>query len=534
MKTKVLTALQAAALIKNGDKVILGGFIGAVVPEAIERAIGERFINTGQPHSLELYFTAGQGDGVDKATNHLAHPGMVSLACGGHWGLIPRLQKLANENKIQGYNFPQGVIAQLLRDSAAGKPGTLSHVGLGTFVDPRLGGGKINACTEENRVSLMEIEGEEYLFYKRLNPTVALIRGTTADENGNITMEDECLFLENLAAAQLVTNMGGTVIVQVKRVVKNGELDPQQVRIPGIFVNAVVIAEESLHMQTFAEPMNPAYCGRGEKAQKAVKPRPLDAKKIIARRAAMELQRGAILNYGIGVPEVIAQITDEEGITDQMIATVEPGAIGGTPAGGLSFGASAFPEAVITQDQMFDFYDGGGIDQAFLGLAECDQYGNLNVSKFGTKIAGCGGFINITQNAKQVFFCGTFTAGKLEIETGNGELTIVNDGHISKLINEVQQITFSADIARRNHKPVLYITERAVFRLGETTLELIEIAPGMDLENDILAKMNFTPVISHNLKTMDARIFRDEPMGLTLPELLDAPVQKSTKQAMIA
>ncbi|WP_194436992.1 acyl CoA:acetate/3-ketoacid CoA transferase [Vibrio fluminensis] len=516
MKIKVLTALQASNLINDGDRVILGGFIGAVVPEAIEKAVGERYLNTGHPNNLELYFTAGQGNGVDKATNHLSYPGMVSMACGGHWGLIPRLQQLANQDQIQGYNFPQGVIAQLLRDSAAGKPGTLSHVGLGTFVDPRLGGGKINQVTTEDRVSVMNIDGEEFLFYKRINPNVALLRGTTADENGNITMEDECLFLENLAAAQLVTNLGGTVIVQVKQLVKAGTLDPQQVRIPGIFVNAVVIAEPEEHMQTFAEAMNPAYCGRGQATEKASSIRCLDAKKIIARRAAMELKQGAILNYGIGVPEVIAEVTDEEGITDQMIATVEPGAIGGTPAGGLSFGASAFPEAVITQDQMFDFYDGGGIDQAFLGLAECDQFGNLNVSKFGSKIAGCGGFINITQNAKQVFFCGTFTAGKLEIETGNGELKIINDGHIQKLINQVQQITFSADIARRNHKPVLYITERAVFRLGETTLELIEIAPGVDLEKDVLQQMAFKPLISPDLKLMDARIFNDQPMGLTL------------------
>ncbi|MGF1700472.1 3-oxoacid CoA-transferase [Photobacterium makurazakiensis] len=524
MKAKVLSAQQAASLISDGDKVILGGFIGAVVPEAIEQAVGECFLATGHPRNLELYFTAGQGDGVGRATNHLAHPGMVSMACGGHWGLIPRLQKLANDNQITGYNFPQGVIAQLLRDSAAGKPGTLSHVGLGTFIDPRAGGGKINSVTQENRVSLMTIEEKEYLFYKRIDANVALLRGTTADENGNITMEDECLFLENLAAAQLVTNMGGTVIVQVKKVVKVGELDPQQVRIPGIFVNAIVVADDESHMQTFAEPMNPAYCGRGTVANHVSQPRKLDAKKIIARRAAMELKQGAILNYGIGVPEVIAAVTDEEGITDQMIATVEPGAIGGTPAGGLSFGASAFPEAVITQDQMFDFYDGGGIDQAFLGLAECDQNGDLNVSKFGPKIAGCGGFINITQNAKQVFFCGTFTAGKLQIETGNGLLTIVKDGHIKKLINQVQQVTFSAEIARKNNKEVLYITERAVFRLVDGGLELIEIAPGIDLERDVLAQMEFTPVVSASLKLMDARIFRDEPMGLVIEPLHLSPV----------
>lgn len=520
MNVDILTANQAATLVKDNDRVILGGFIGAVVPEAIEHAIGERFLASGHPNNLELYFTAGQGDGKTKATNHLSHPGMVSMALGGHWGLIPRLQKLANEEQIQGYNFPQGVIAQLLRDSAAGKPGTISHVGLGTFIDPRLGGGKINSVTKTERVSLMTIDENEYLFYKRIDANVALLRGTTADENGNITMEDECLFLENLAAAQLVTNMGGTVIVQVKKVVKVGELAPQSVRIPGIFVNAVVIAEGEDHMQTFAEQMNPAYCIAGKGLPTKSAPRHLDAKKIIARRAAMELKRGAILNYGIGAPEVIANITDEEGITDQVIATVEPGAIGGTPAGGLSFGASAYPEAVITQDQMFDFYDGGGIDQAFLGLAECDKNGDLNVSKFGPTIAGCGGFINITQNAKQVFFCGTFTAGKQQVETGNGELRIIKDGQIKKLIKQVGQITFSATIARKNHKPVLYITERAVFRLVADGLELIEIAPGIDLQIDVLDQMEFMPIISPELTLMDKRIFIDKPMGLVLSSKL--------------
>ncbi|WP_373278928.1 CoA-transferase [Shewanella marina] len=375
----------------------------------------------------------------------------------------------------------------------------------------------MNKSTTQDRVSVLEIKGKEYLFYDRLDANVALLRGTTADESGNITMEDECLFCENLAAAQLVTNMGGTVIVQVKRMVKNGELDPQQVRIPGIFVNAVVIAEtEEDHMQTFAEVMNHEYCGRGQQQQTKKTSRVLDAKKIIARRAALELTQGAVLNYGIGAPEVIAEVTDEEGVTELVKATVEPGAIGGTPAGGLSFGATAFPEAIITQDQMFDFYDGGGIDQAFLGLAECDQKGDLNVSKFGPKIAGCGGFINITQNAKQVFFCGTFTAGKLQISSGDGQLTIIEDGHIRKFINQVQQITFSSDTARANHKPVLYITERAVFRLVDAGLELIEIAPGIDLARDVLDQMEFMPLISDQLKMMDERIFIDKPMGLTL------------------
>lgn len=521
MQVKILTPEGAAALIEDGDKVILGGFIGAVVPEAIERAIKDRFFETGHPRNLELYFTAGQGDGQDRANNHLSHKGLVKMALGGHWGLIPRLQDLANQNEIEAYNFPQGVIAQLIRDSAAGKPGTLTHVGLGTFVDPRIDGGKINEATKDDRVKVVEMEGREYLFYKRIDANVALLRGTTVDRNGNVTMEDECLFLENLAAAQLVSNMGGKVIVQVKRIVDAGELDPQQVRIPGIHVDAVVLADDDAHMQTFAEAMNPAYCGRGTRLRRNSGPRPLDAKKIIARRAAIELREGAVLNYGIGVPEVIAEVTDEEGVTDKMIATVEPGAIGGTPAGGLSFGASAFPEAIITQDQMFDFYDGGGVDQAFLGLAECDRNGDLNVSRFGTKIAGCGGFINITQNAKEVYFCGTFTAGGLKVDAGEGRLSITQEGRIKKFLAKVQQVTFSADQARLNRKPVLYITERAVFRLIDETLELIEIAPGVDLERDVLSQMAFQPRVSADLKLMDPRLFVDKPLGLTLKPLAE-------------
>jgi propionate CoA-transferase len=516
MAVQIKTAQQAVELVQDGDRLALGGFVGIVVPEALSSALGERFKQTGHPRDLSIYFSAGQGDGKERANNHLAQEGMVSMALGGHWGLVPKLQKLANENKMTGYNFPQGVISHLLRDSAAGKPGTISQIGLGTFVDPRIEGGKINAITKEDLVSVMEINGKEYLFYQRIDANVAFIRGTTADENGNITMEEECLFGENLAIAQLVKNNGGHVIAQVKRVVKAGELDPQHIRIPGIFVDTLVIADESQHMQTFAEQYNPAYCGHGERIGRDIKIRPLDAKKIIARRAAMELKKGSILNYGIGAPEVIAEVTDEEGVTDQVIATIEPGAIGGTPAGGLSFGASSFPDAIITQDQMFDFYDGGGIDQAFLGLAECDVKGDLNVSKFGPKIAGCGGFINITQSAKQVVFCGTFTAGKLEINTGHGTLSIVNDGSIKKFINKVQQITFSGDMARRNNTPVLYITERAVFRLSPTAMELIEIAPGIDLQNDILDKMEFQPDISPELKIMDERIFTDRPMNLIL------------------
>ena len=514
MVTK-LTAQQAAEWIKDGDAVLLGGFIGSVVPEAIERAIGERFRDTQSPRDLTLLFAAGQGDGQGRAINHLAEQGLVKCAIGGHWGLVPKLQQLAVDNLIQGYNLPQGIISHLLRDTAAGKLGTVSKVGLGTFVDPRLEGGKINQATSDDWVELIELGGEEHLFYHKLPVTVSILRGTTADENGNITMEDECLIVESLAAAQAARNNGGKVIVQVKQIVPAGKLDPHAVKIPGIFVDAVVVCEDPTeHMQTFATMMNPEFVGIEDSSDNvtpnlslSTQPK-LNAKTIIARRAAMELEPNSILNLGIGAPEYIAEVAKQAGILDQFTLTVEPGAVGGIPQSGLDFGASRLPQAIIGQDQMFDFYDGGGVDQAFLGLAQSDVTGNINVSRFGSKIAGCGGFINITQNAKQVYFCGTFTAQGLAVEVSNQAVNIVQEGKQKKFIKQVEQITFSAAQALSNNKPVMYITERAVFQLSPSGLELIEIAPGVDLEKDILQQMEFTPVISPSLKVMPNAIFQ--------------------------
>lgn len=512
MVTK-LTPEQAAQWIQDGQSVLLGGFIGSVVPEAIERAIGERFEHSGSPKDLTLLFAAGQGDGKSRAINHLAQQGLVKRAIGGHWGLVPKLQQLAVDNLIEAYNLPQGIISHLLRDTAAGKPGTISKVGLGTFVDPRIEGGKINSITQRDWVEVINLAGEEYLFYHKLPLDVAIIRGTTADENGNITMEDECLIVESLAAAQAARNNNGKVIVQVKRVVEAGMLDPHAVKIPGIFVDAVVVCEDpNEHMQTFACMMNPEFVGKGQRKSLHVEEEQssLDAKTIIARRAAMGLKANSILNLGIGAPEYIAKVAQQAGILDSFTLTVEPGAVGGIPASGLDFGASRFPDAIISQDQMFDFYDGGGIDQAFLGLAQCDVNGDINVSRFGSKIAGCGGFINITQNAKEVYFCGTFTAKGLGVVAEAGELVIKNEGAQHKFIQQVEQITFSAAQALKNNKPVLYITERAVFRLTEQGLELIEIAPGIDLTEDVLNQMSFQPKVSANLTLMDRAIFEAE------------------------
>ncbi|WP_159737089.1 acyl CoA:acetate/3-ketoacid CoA transferase [Vibrio atypicus] len=513
---KKLTPEQAADWIEDGEAVLLGGFIGSVVPEAIERAIGERFTRTQTPKDLTLLFAAGQGDGQGRAINHLAKQGLVKRAIGGHWGLVPKLQQLAVDNLIEAYNLPQGIISHLLRDTAAGKLGTVSKVGLGTFVDPRIEGGKINAITKKEWVEVIELMGEEHLFYHKLPITTAILRGTTADEKGNITMEDECLIVESLAAAQAAKNNGGKVIVQVKSVVNAGKLDPHAVKIPGIFVDAVVVCEqESEHMQTFATVMNPEFVGISSSYGDNVTTtglgddeQTLDAKVVIARRAAMELVRGSILNLGIGAPEYIAEVARRAEILDEFTLTVEPGAVGGIPQSGLDFGASKLPQAIIGQDQMFDFYDGGGVDQAFLGLAQCDRSGNINVSRFGSKIAGCGGFINITQNAKQVVFCGTFTAQGLKVCIEHNAIQIVQEGKQRKFLEEVEQITFSAQQATQNNKPVLYITERAVFRLLSDGLELIEIAPGIDLEKDILEQMMFKPVISDSLKVMESAIYQ--------------------------
>lgn len=528
MPVSQLTAEQAAAWVENGHAVMLGGFIGSVVPEMLVKALGERYRQTASPQGLTLIFAAGQGDGTGRAANHLAKPGLVKRVIGGHWGLVPELQKMALSNEIEGYNLPQGVISHLLRDTAAGKPGTLTTTGLDTFVDPRLEGGKINAVTTEDLISVVNLHGEEYLFYQRLPVDIAILRGTTADENGNITMEDECLVVENLAAAQAARNQGGKVIVQVKHIVPAGTLDPHSIKIPGIFVDAIVKCDdEGDHMQTFATGFNPAFVTgpshrhAAPRSTTAAGATTLDPKTLIARRAAMELQPGAVLNLGIGVPEYIATVAGQIGLLEHLTLTVEPGAIGGLPASGLDFGASHHPEAIITQDQMFDFYDGGGIDQAFLGLAQCAQTGDINVSRFGDKLPGCGGFINITQHAKSLYFCGTFTANGLTIDVADGELKVLQEGKLHKFVSEVEQITFSAKRAIATGQPVRYITERAVFRLDPTGLVLEEIAPGIDLERDILAQMAFRPQIDPALKTMPIDIFQ--------PEFSFTPAVSSTK-----
>jgi propionate CoA-transferase len=532
-KGKIVSATEAVRLIRNGDTVATGGFVGIGFAEGIAIALEELFLSTedqylqatGKPSNLTLVYAGGQGDGKDKGLNHLAHEGLIKRVIGGHWGLVPKLQQLAVSGRIEAYNLPQGVISHLFRDIAAHRPGHISAVGLNTFVDPRFGGGKLNDRTTENIVKVMEINGDEYLFYNAFPINVGIIRGTTADADGNITMEKEALTLEALAIAMAVRNSGGTVIVQVERIAERGSLKPRQVKIPGILVDCVVIAKPEHHWQTFLEPYSAAFSGEIRVPAGAVPPMNMSIRKIIARRAALELKPNSVVNLGIGMPEGVADIANEEKIIDLMTLTAEPGVIGGIPAGGLNFGASTNAQAIIDQPSQFDFYDGGGLDVAFLGLAQVDSEGNLNVSKFGSKLAGAGGFINISQNAKKLVFVGTFNAGRLDVAIENGRLSVIEEGAAQKFVQQVEHRTFSGAYAAKRKQPVLYVTERCVFELGEDGLELTEIAPGIDLERDILSQMAFRPLIKTTPRLMDARIFRTEPMGLR-DTMLSLPLER--------
>ncbi len=523
MKSKIVSAEKAVALVHDDNTICCNGFVQSGIPEALLEALEKRYLETGHPKNLRLFAAAGQADGKERGLNRLGHEGMLRKVVAGNWGRMPMVATLARDNKIFAYNLPQGVICQLYRTLAAGKPGFFSKVGLKTFVDPRLEGGRVNEVTTKDIVKLVEVEGEEWLFYTVGTVDVAFIRGTTADPSGNITMEKEALTLDNLVQAMAAKNCNGIVVAQVERIAEQGSLDPRRVEIPGILVDCVVVAEPHNHMQSYACQYSPAYSNEIRVPLDSLEPMPLDARKIIARRAAFELPPNGIVNLGVGVPEGVAAIANEEKITQYITLTSEAGTVGGVLASGGSFGAGVNVDATLDQNQMFDFYDGGGLDMACLGMAECDEKGNVNVSRFGPRLIGCGGFINISQNARSMIFAGTFTAGGLKVGVSDGKLQILQEGRAKKFVKTVNQVSFSGEYAVDRGQPVYFVTERCVFQRGRKGLVLTEVAPGIDIEKDILAHMDFTPIVREPV-LMDSRIFQDEPMGLEADLLnLDLP-----------
>jgi propionate CoA-transferase len=514
MAPRLVTADEAASLVADGDTILIGGSgAGHSVPDTIIGAIGKRFLAEGAPRNLTTVHPVGLGDRANRGIGHLAHKGLLKRVVCGTLVDSPPVERMAAADEVEAYTLPQGCLSQLTREMAAGRPGLVTHVGLHTFVDPRLGGGKQSKCATEDLVELTRIGGKDYLFFKPFHIDIALVRGTTADEDGNITMEHEAVFGEMISMAQAARRAGGIVIAQVKRTARRGTLPAKQVKIPGMLVDLIVV--DPAQTQTFFTVHDPAYAGELKVPLTNITPLPFSVRKIVARRAALELFSGAICNLGSGISTGIASLAAEEQAIDDVVLTNEQGLIGGAPATGNEPGAGRNYQAMVDQPYQFDFYDGGGLDLAFLSFAEVDEACNVNVSRFGDKIVGPGGFINISQNAKTMIFSGTFTAGGLDISWPNGTTKIAREGNEKKFVSTVEQVTYSGALAAQNGQRALYVTERAVFTRNDAgKLELIEVAPGIELERDIFAHMKFRPAVSPSLREMDARIFRPEPMGL--------------------
>jgi len=509
--SKIITAEEAADLIRDGD-TICSPIIGlAGWSEEIARAIAKRYQETGHPNGLTLVCGSAMGNHKDKGPHVIGIEGLVTRFIGAHTHGSPNIGALIQNNKMLAYCFPQGVVVQLYREIAAKRAGMLTKVGLGTFVDPRIEGGKMNDLTRKapDLNEVVTFAGEEYLWYKPFPIHVGLIRGTKADERGNISMEKEGADLEALQVAQAARNSGGIVIAQVEYLAKAGTLHAKTVHVPGVLVDYVVVSRnpQEWHMQSEGIYYQPAFSGDITVPLEALPGLPFDDRLFILRRAAMELTEKSVVNLGIGIPDRLATVAAHEGVTDMMTLTTEVGGVGGVPAGWPNFGMSYNAEAYINHPNMFDWYDGGGIDQAFLGMGEVDKFGNVNVSKFNNRPIGCGGFINITTASKKVVYCGTFTTGGLKACATDGKLQILQEGNHRKFLDRVEQITFSGKYAAKSSKPVLYITERAVFKLIGGEITLVEIAPGISLERDILAHMDFKPRISPDLRSMPEEIF---------------------------
>jgi len=511
MKANFVSAAQAADLVHDGATICTVGMTIVGAAESILKALEAKFLAGGSPKDLTLVHSAGQCD-REGGIQRFAHLGMLKRIIGGHWGLAPRIMDMIVADQIEAYNLPQGQLAQLCRSMACGLPGKMSKVGLGTYIDPRVEGGKMNARTQAlaDIVDVIGYGGEEYLFYKAIPLDFTIIRGTTADELGNISFEEEAMKLEVIGAVLAAKRFGGKVIAQVKRTAKAGTLHPQKVVVPGFFVDAIVVCQnpELDHRQSSSFFFDPSLSGDLMLPEAAIDPLALTVRKVIGRRAAMELTLDTAINLGTGIPnDVIGSITAEEGLSNDILVTVESGVYGGIPEGGIDFGVSHSPSALLEHPVQMDFYNGMGVPYTFMGAGEMDSAGNVNATKFGDRCTGCGGFIDITQNAGHVIFCSTFTARGLEVDFSGGKVTVVKEGTEKKLVEKVKQISFNGELARRKGQKVHYVTERAVFEFRPEGPVLIEIAPGIDLERDILNQMRFTPIIAKDLKVTDAGVY---------------------------
>lgn len=518
--SKVISFSEAAAMIKDGDTITMCASAGMMIPEATLKAVEERFLTESHPRNVTAFFPIAVGDRISlPGMDHLAHKGLIKRLIGGSYvlgrsdGSGNKIAQMVIQNEVEAYNLPLGTMMHMLRDTAAKKPGTFTDVGLNTFVDPRQRGGKINEVTKEDIVEVIQLSGKEWLWYKPVPIDVAIIRATTADENGNLTFEHEPGTLGILAMVMAARNNGGKVIAQVKRLTQRLTMNPHAVKVPGMLVDAVVV--DPNQMQGTETVFDPSLSGEVRSPLNELEQLPLCVEKVIARRAMMEFKSGMIANLGFGIPSNIPSIAVEENVLDKLSFIIEQGSWGGIPVTGLAFGASRNPQCIIDSPAQMDFIDGGGFDLTCLAFGEVNPQGSVNVSKLGLLIPGCGGFINIVNNVPKVVFCAYFTAGGLKVDVNNGRVNILQEGRFRKFVPEIEHITFNGATMREKCKDVTYVTERAVFKLGDQGLILTEVAPGLDVRQDVLGNMGFEVSVAPQLKTMDARLFRPEPMGFS-------------------
>jgi propionate CoA-transferase len=511
MRARFETPAEQAVRVKDGDTIAVSGSGGGLIePDAVLEGIEARFLATGHPKDLTIVHALGIGARGQRGMSRFAHEGMVRRVIGGHWTWSPQMQALAESNTIEAFTLPAGAIMLLVREIGAGRPGLFTHVGLGTFADPRHGGGAVNdrARAASPLVELARFDDREVLRYKPFRIDVGIIRGSDADDAGNITTAREAADIDVRTVALAAHNCGGVVLAQVQSRVARGSLRARAVGIPGILVDSIILAPDQPQTHLFG-PYDLSLAGEltGARPPGTEEPPPTGLRRIIASRAADEVGRDASVNFGFGIPGGIPALLAEQGRLQDVWITVEQGMHNGRLLDGDLFGASRYPDAMVSSLDQFDFYSGGGIDTACLGMAELDHAGNVNVSRLGGKVVGPGGFVDITQNAKKVVFCGTFEAKGLKARAASGGLVINQPGEVRKLVADVAEISFSGAVARAKGQEVLYVTERAVFRLAEKGIALVEVAGGVDIERDIIQRMGFTPIIDGTPAPMAARHF---------------------------